>query len=229
VVARWRCSGSVMVLAVALLALFSSPGMAQVRATQRPQPQSQPQHVERVDSRFNHNRPYPVRGLTTPQLPASAIVARHGSVPYYFDHGSWYRPVRGSYTVVAAPLGIVLPTLPPFYTTVWFGDTPYYYANDTYYLWSMDQDGYVVTAPPQDPDASPPADFEQLYVDPNVGQSAAQQAKDRNDCHAWARQQSGFDPTLSPDGNDDARADMARSQYLRAERSCLESRGYTVR
>jgi len=35
----------------------------------------------------------------------------------------------------------------------------------------------------------------ELYIYPNKGQSAEQQARDRYDCHTWAVQQTGVDPT----------------------------------
>ena len=35
----------------------------------------------------------------------------------------------------------------------------------------------------------------QLYVYPNKGQSSEQQSRDRYECHHWAVQQSGYDPT----------------------------------
>jgi Glycine zipper len=34
-----------------------------------------------------------------------------------------------------------------------------------------------------------------LYIYPNKGQSPEQQSRDRYDCHTWAVQQTGFDPT----------------------------------
>jgi Glycine zipper len=34
-----------------------------------------------------------------------------------------------------------------------------------------------------------------LYIYPNKGQSPEQQSRDRYDCHRWAVQQTGFDPT----------------------------------
>jgi Glycine zipper len=34
-----------------------------------------------------------------------------------------------------------------------------------------------------------------LYIYPNRGQSPEQQSRDRYDCHLWAVQQTGFDPT----------------------------------
>jgi len=37
-----------------------------------------------------------------------------------------------------------------------------------------------------------------VYAYPNAGQSEQQQAQDRFECHQWAVQQSGFDPTTAP-------------------------------
>jgi hypothetical protein len=39
---------------------------------------------------------------------------------------------------------------------------------------------------------------QQLYIYPQRGQSPDQQARDRADCHVWAVQQTGFDPTVAP-------------------------------
>ncbi len=39
-----------------------------------------------------------------------------------------------------------------------------------------------------------PATAQQVFVYPTKGQSQAQQDQDRSDCHAWAVQQTGFDP-----------------------------------
>jgi hypothetical protein len=35
----------------------------------------------------------------------------------------------------------------------------------------------------------------QLYIYPNKGQSQEQQSRDRDECHLWAVQQTGYDPT----------------------------------
>jgi hypothetical protein len=38
---------------------------------------------------------------------------------------------------------------------------------------------------------------QQLFIYPQKGQSAQQQQQDRFECHQWAVQQTGFDPTMS--------------------------------
>jgi hypothetical protein len=51
------------------------------------------------------------------------------------------------------PAGIVVPVLPPAYTTVWVAGVPYYYANDVYY--GPAPGGYVVANPPAEEAAAP--------------------------------------------------------------------------
>jgi hypothetical protein len=62
-----------------------------------------------------------------------------------------------------------------------------------------------------------------LYVYPAGGQSAAQTADDRYQCHVWAANQSGHDPTLGAGSRDDAES------YTRAFTACMEGRNYVVR
>jgi hypothetical protein len=184
-----------------------------------------------VDTRFNHNRTYPTRGFAVDHVPEGAVTANFRGGSYYYHGGVWYQPNGDHFFVVAPPIGIVVPILPPFYTTVWFGGAPYYYANDTYYVWSADQQGYVVSDAPQDPDSAStqPPGSDDLFVYPKNGQNEQQQATDRYECHSWAREQTGFDPTQPLGGVDQGQVDAGRAQYQRAEGACLEGRGYTVR
>ncbi len=41
----------------------------------------------------------------------------------------------------------------------------------------------------------PAVAFANVYIYPNRGQSSQQQSKDRYECHTWAVQQTGFDPS----------------------------------
>jgi hypothetical protein len=73
---------------------------------------------------------------------------------YYFQggnwyrwRGDWYRSWGGAWIVVDAPIGMFVPLLPPYYTTVWGSGTPYYYANETYYVWDAGRNEYEVVAP----------------------------------------------------------------------------------
>ena len=46
------------------------------------------------------------------------------------------------FVVVTPPAGLVISALPPYYSTVWIGGVPYYYADNVYYTWQPDQNGY---------------------------------------------------------------------------------------
>jgi hypothetical protein len=151
----------------------------------------------------------------------------------YYGHGGWY---GGRF--YGPGFGWFLPVLPAFYATYWFGGIPYYYANDAYYTWSPDYNGYVATDPPagavpqpqNDPnDATPPAPngqpgAGQTYNYPKNGQTDDQQASDRYQCHQWAVSQSGYDPTRNGAGTASGQGD-----YHRALTACMEGRGYSVR
>jgi hypothetical protein len=62
-----------------------------------------------------------------------------------------------------------------------------------------------------------------LYVYPAAGQSEAQTAEDRYQCHVWAADESGHDPTLGAGSRDEA------EDYTRAFTACMEGRNYVVK
>jgi len=191
---------------------------------------------QHLDARYSHNQYYFDRGYAVPRPPPGSLGEFHGSdgARYYYHGGNWYRWRGGWYrwwgggwVIWGPPFGLFVPFLPPFYTTIWWDGIPYYYANDTYYVWNDDSHQYEIVAPPagiEGATTEPPAS-DQLFVYPKTGQSTEQQSKDRYECHQWAVQQSGFDPTA---GTPPASPDK-RDQYFRAEVACLEGRGYTVK
>lgn len=184
------------------------------------------------DRRYNHDHYYPPRGFAVRELPRNAYFTRYrGHVPYYFHEGAWYRRSGLGFVVIAPPFGIGIPVLPPFYTTIWVGGVPYYYADDTYYVWRPEAREYVVTEPPQDAAAATttPDRDDELFVYPGKGQSSEQMATDRYECHSWAAQQTGYDPTQPLGGVDESQVTQKRAEYRRAETACLEARGYSVR
>jgi hypothetical protein len=168
-----------------------------------------------------------------------------GGGHYFYAGGVWYAPRGPGFVVVGPPIGFFVPVLPPVYTTVYFGGVPYYYANDAYYQWAPDQNQYVVVAPPGDDSAAqleapppPPGPGMataaprvggDLFIYPKNGQSEQQQSTDKYECHKWANQQSGFDPTLSGGGVPPEQNAPARQAYNRAMVACLEGRGYSVK
>jgi hypothetical protein len=217
--------------AIAVLLMASvSPAFARDGSQQRHDSRSHSSH-DRYDSRYNHNRSYPARGYSTYHLPRGYYTSRYRGSPYYYYGGAWYRPYGPRYVVVAPPFGIAVSVLPPFYTTLWFGGAPYYYADDTYYVYRPERREYVVTEPPRGTPAVGPeaGGSNEIFVYPRNGQSEEQQATDRYECHRWAADRTGFDPT-KPAGNV-AETDMTskRADYRRAEGACLEARGYSVK
>jgi hypothetical protein len=186
----------------------------------------------RYDGRYNHGHSYPAHGYVYGSLPRGYVNVHYHGSPYYYRGGAWYRPYGPRFMVVAPPIGIGVGFLPPYYTTVWFGGMPYYYADQTYYMWRPERREYVVTQPPGGQPSqvgtasSTNAD---IYVYPKNGQSESQQSTDRYECHAWAVQQSGFDPTKPSGGVADSDIEARRADYRRAEGACLEGRGYSVK
>jgi hypothetical protein len=188
---------------------------------------------DHMDARFGHNHYYPARGYVFHDLPRDRFVVRGG---YYYSGGIWYAHRGPGFVVIGAPVGLFVPVLPAFYSTVWFGGAPYYYANDTYYQWVPAQSQYEVVTPPGDDSAAqtqpaPPQSTsgEDLFIYPKNGQSDQQQSTDKFECHKWAHDQSGFDPTQSGGGVPPEQNASAHAAYNRAIGACLEGRGYTVK
>ena len=182
---------------------------------------------------YQYDRYYPPRGYVTHQLPRYHHAAHYGHDRYYYGGGVWYRPYGPYFTVIAPPIGIGVTFLPDFYTTLWFGGVPYYYANSVYYARRVDGPGYVVTEPPGgDPERIEPpqsAASEDFFVYPREGQDADVQARDRYECHRWAVEQTGFDPSQLEGGVSASDNAVRRNEYFRAITACLDARGYTVR
>ena len=202
-----------------------------------------------LDSRYNHGRYYPAAGTARATLPEGYRPYFRGGNRYYFSGGVWYAARGPGFVVIAPPVGLVVGVLPPYYSTVRFGGVPYYYADNVYYTWQPDQNGYAVANPPGDPDAPPdasadaaapppeqapppsPSDSGQgdLIIYPKNGQTKEQQSADQFECNNWAKGQTGFDPTQPAGGSGVAGdPDVAHSNYERAMSACLQGRGYQV-
>lgn len=79
--------------------------------------------------------------------------------------------------------------------------------------------------PPNAPAPEPAMTSTELFMYPKTGQSAEQQGTDRYECHRWATDQTGFDPSQASAGT----TERKREDYLRAMTACLEGRGYSVK
>ncbi|HZO21079.1 MAG TPA: DUF6515 family protein [Steroidobacteraceae bacterium] len=221
-----------LVLACVTAAIFVlAIGVASANPRQHEGPRPGFDHM---DARFHHDHYYPSRGYAVHDLPRDRIVVNGPRGRYYFSGGVWYEARGPRFVVVSAPIGLFVPVLPPFYTTVWFAGVPYYYADDTYYAWRPSSGEYEVVDPPggdptTDAPPAPPSPNGDVFVYPKNGQSEEDQARDKYECHKWAQGQSGFDPTAANGGVPPEQANARRADYQRAIGACLEGRGYTVK
>jgi len=91
---------------------------------------------------------------------------------------------------------------------------------------------YMSTPPPGQgtaPAPPPAVRSDSLTITGRSGQTEKQQWADRYECHKWAKDQSGFDPTVrAPPDMSGEEINSHRDQYRRAFSACLEGRGYSV-
>jgi hypothetical protein len=164
---------------------------------------------------------------TRPVGATRAFAAEHG-------HGGWGRPGWYGRGHGGLPFYTYVGVIPWYCSTLWWGGVPYYFADNTYYLYDGNVGQYQVVPPPPVADqagaeGAPAYEAGGAYVYPNNGQSAEQQSTDRYECHRWAVDQTGFDPTQSDGGVASGAQGSANDAYRRAEAACLAGRGYTVR
>ena len=167
----------------------------------------------------------PPIGIVVPIRPPYYTTLWVGSAPYYYANNVYYTQSPQGYVVVQEPPSKVVveqqPTnaavqqpsnvveLGPSNTNI----QPAPYTN-------------AQTAPNTNAVQEPEG---QLFIYPSKGQSLAQQATDRNDCHIWAVSQTGYDPAIHS-GNVPVNQTSAQvANYQRALGACLEGRGYTVK
>jgi hypothetical protein len=128
----------------------------------------------------------------------------------------------------ALGLGLYFSALPWYYDTLWWDGVPYYYADGNYYQWDDSASAYETVNPPPEvakqvaAGQGTPSD---VIVYPKNGQTADQQAKDRQECRTWAAGQ--INSAGAPSAAKSAAAANNRD-YLRAQAACLQGRGYSV-
>jgi len=166
-------------------------------------------------------------GYRVDRLPDRHYHFVHSNRDYYYFGGNFFYRPHGYYEVIRAPYGARVPYLPPGYVSFYVGPSRYFYVNFTYYLWDERDRAYIVVKEPDGGgDAvatAAPQSSSEIYAYPAQGQSAKQQDRDYYDCHVWAVDESGYDPTLEGQNVYKSR------DYRRAMIACLEGRGYSVR
>jgi hypothetical protein len=79
-------------------------------------------------------------------IATTAIIVSVANQQYHYDQGVYYMPASGGYTVVSAPVGATITTLPTGSQTVVVNETTNnYYYGGTYY--EKSGSGYTVVAP----------------------------------------------------------------------------------
>jgi hypothetical protein len=164
----------------------------------------------------------------------------------YPQHGGWRRPGgyyghgwnRGGWGALG--YGLHFSALPWNCDLYYWDGVPYYYADDTYFEWNGTAGAYETVPPPAglaDQVAAQEPVVTELFVYPNGDQTNEQMDRDQAECHQWVVAQAGLDPTQANDKNSGSAASRVpskavtvakRTEYLRADGTCLEDRNYTV-
>jgi hypothetical protein len=141
-----RLHGPVLV-AVGVLGLGTLCALAQEGAPSADR--IAPYHRHR-DTHHGHDHVYPDRGAVFRELPGPATTVNYAGIPYRFVNGIWFEQRGPAFIVVAAPIGLVVPSLPAVATAVGSGVQALLYVNDTYYRARPDLGGYEVVNDPAD-------------------------------------------------------------------------------
>lgn len=168
-------------------------------------------------------------GARVPHLPSGNVRLELRDRRLFYYGGAFYEPRRPGFVIVPPPLGVHVPMLPPGYISFGIGLRHYFFVNSIYYVWAPGTRDYVVVDEPEGAadamSAQRGSGSAEVFAYPNEGQSEEQARRDRYECHLWAAEQSGYDPTYS-----DARATpTSQDDYRRAMTACLVGRGYVVR
>lgn len=100
------------------------------------------------DTRHGHDHVYPDRGAIFRNLPRGAFVVNYAGLSYRFYDGIWFEPRGPAFMVVEPPIGVMVPTLPPFATWVAHGKGAYLYVNGVFYEARPELGGYEVVNDP---------------------------------------------------------------------------------
>ena len=147
-----------------------------------------------------------------PVLPLGYATFWWGGLPYYYYNNLYYtwNPNYSGYVVTDPP-----PTAGGSYDAAGSADAGAVSA-------APGPEGAQQDYAPQAAPASGAAS--DVYVYPRNGQTEQQAGTDRYECHTWAVNQTGFDPTRSAQSGTGSAPD-----YRRAMIACLDARGYSAR
>ncbi len=140
-----------LLMATVLIAgLIPTTGRAESEPGTRPDEPIEPYHKHH-DTRHGHDHYYPDRGAIVRDLPRGTIGLNYAGLSYRYHDGVWFEPRGPAFMVVDPPIGLVVPSVPPFATVLAArGGETYLYVNGVYYRPRPDLGGYeVVNDPPE--------------------------------------------------------------------------------
>jgi len=161
-------------------------------------------------------------GMRILSLPARYHRVTIGRSIYFYSDGVYYVQQGSAYIVVRGPIGARVGILPYGFRSIYVGPRRYFLVNSTYYIYAPATNDYVVVTKPETT-GSEVTQSKDPIIYPASGQSEEQLDQDRYECHRWALDKSGFDPSLSR-AVDDKNSD----KYYRSLEACLNGRGYTL-
>jgi len=140
--------------------------------------------------------------------------------------------------IIGGAIGYSLAAPRYYYPPAYYYPAPtYVYPNPTYvYPPPAYSSPPPAQASPPSAQASPPQPAlsqptgGQIFIYPRQGQNEQQLLTDRNECHNWAMDKTGYDPTKPPP-SDMSTLEISKrsSDYHRALGACLDGRGYSMR
>lgn len=145
----------------------------------------------------------------------------HNGNRYFYSAGRFYRHTNGTYVVISAPIGAIVPSLPAGYISFGIGSRRHFYFEGVFYRGV--EAGYEVVEEPPEATQMLAQGSDKVIVYPAAGQTDEQLDRDRYECHLWASDETRFDPS------DEYSDPMLKSDYNRALGACLEARNYVVR
>jgi hypothetical protein len=148
-----------------------------------------------------------------PVLPLGYATFWWGGMPYYYWNNLYYTwsPTDNGYVVTDPPPAA--------------GSDAADSGADDGAVYSEPSDGSAAAAaaPSGVAPGAPGSAASDVYLYPRNGQSSEQTQNDRYECHSWAVNQTGFDPTRA------AQQSGNTADYRRAMIACLDARGYSAR
>lgn len=168
---------------------------------------------------------YPPAGILVPFLPSGYVTCTYSGVPYYWADDVYYTAVASGpgYVVAAPPPGATPPSSQPPIPPL--SQAPSQTGSQN----PSPSPSQPSSLPPSQASASEPEATvpDALVILPEHGQAEAQILADRQAAQRYASSKAGYDPARSDPA--DPGTPRARQAYLRAMKSYLETRGYTVK